>query len=132
MELLEITHQIIFADGIAGPDAYFSLLEGMDLLDASLARLDEIIGLFNVAEEMFPFLGQKNLLGAAEEKLAVQPLLQLFDGLAHGRLGDEQLLRSFGEAEGAGYEIENLVPLKIDIQILHHLINYINIINYIY
>ena len=109
VEFLEEGHQVVAADGVAGPDAQLPPVQGVGLQQLILPPADQVHGRLNVLEQDFPLRGQLDLLGAADEQGLVQLLLQHLDGLAHGGLRDEELLGSLREAQGNRHMVKYLV-----------------------
>ena len=88
----------IAADGIAGADAKLSPAQRMGFHDLVFPSLDKVDGRFNMTQKNLPLRGKLDALGTPDKEILVQLFFQYLDGLAYGRLGDEELFGGFGEA----------------------------------
>ncbi len=98
MEAVQVGHEKIPADGIAGTHAELSAAQGVCFHDLRLSASDQVHGRFHMAQEDLPLRRELHLFRAADKERLIQLLLQDLDGLADCGLGDEELLGGFREA----------------------------------
>lgn len=109
VEPAQIGYQYIAADRIAGPDAQLPSVQGMGFQNLVFPSLDEVDCGLDMAQEDLSLRGKLDALGASDKEILVQLLFQYLDGLAHGRLGDKELLGSLGKAERGGYVVKYFI-----------------------
>ena len=84
-------------DRVACADDKAAHLQRARLGKLVFARFQKSQSAADIIEQQPPVVCQRDAAGRAQEEPRLQAVLQLADGLAHRRLGDEQILRSLGK-----------------------------------
>ena len=111
---LQVWNEKVTAYRVAGADADLSSCGG-GVEELGLPFLDQVHGRFDMAHKDLTFRSQLYFFRAADKKHLVQLAFQRFDGLAHGRLGDEKLLGCLGKIQCERHVVEDFVKFVIDI-----------------
>ena len=114
VELVQIGHQELGGHRVAGADDEGAQQQLLGLGQLVLTCRQQAQGTADVLVEHLPLAGEADAPGAPGEQPGLEGRLQLFDGLAHRRLGNIQVLGGHGDVAGLGHFLEHAVQFQLD------------------
>ena len=114
VKVVQIGYQKLGGHRVAGTDDQGTQQKLLGLGELVLSRRQQAQGAADVLVEHLPLAGQADASGTPGEQAGLERRLQLFDGLAHRRLGDIQVFRCHGDVAGLGYLLEHAVEFQLD------------------